>query len=114
MPYRNRVTPMGDIVAIPLRGAWTGNRGIVHTGHDIVRFHGGDHWITARCDSRAGTRSSGHLAALPGCSSTMKRSPSPPGTARLSRLLSTGPISGQSEARCSISLARYLRTKRSI
>jgi hypothetical protein len=46
MPYRNRVTPMGDIVAIPLRGAWTGNRGIVHSGHDIVRFHGGDHWIS--------------------------------------------------------------------
>jgi hypothetical protein len=46
MAYRNRVTPMGDIVAIPLRGAWAGNRGIVHSGHDIVRFHGGDHWIT--------------------------------------------------------------------
>lgn len=46
MPYRNRVTPLGDIVAIPLRGAWTGNRGILHSGHDIVRFHGGDHWIT--------------------------------------------------------------------
>jgi len=42
MPYRNRVTPLGDIVAIPLRGAWTGNRGVLHSGHDIVRFHGGD------------------------------------------------------------------------
>ena len=29
-PERNRVTPTGDIVAIPLRGAWTGNRGILH------------------------------------------------------------------------------------
>jgi hypothetical protein len=46
MPYRNRVTPLGDIVAIPLRGAWTGNRGNLHSGHDIVRFHGGDLWIT--------------------------------------------------------------------
>jgi len=46
MPYRNRVTPLGDIVAIPLRGAWTGNRGVLHSGHDIVRFHGGDLWIT--------------------------------------------------------------------
>ena len=46
MPYRNRVTPLGDIVAIPLRGAWTGNRGILHSGQDIVRFHGGDLWIT--------------------------------------------------------------------
>jgi hypothetical protein len=30
MPARNRVTPLGDIDAIPLRGAWTGNRGILH------------------------------------------------------------------------------------
>jgi hypothetical protein len=29
-----------------LRGAWTGNRGILHRGREIVRFHGGDLWIT--------------------------------------------------------------------
>ncbi|MEU8039766.1 hypothetical protein [Streptosporangium sp. NPDC049078] len=45
-PSCNRVTPMGDIVAISLRGAWTGNRGIVHSGERIVRFHAGDLWIT--------------------------------------------------------------------
>lgn len=45
-PARNRVTPTGEIVAIPLRGAWTGNRGILHRGRDIVRFHAGDLWIT--------------------------------------------------------------------
>ena len=45
-PARNRVTPTGDIEAIPLRGAWTGNRGILHRGTDIVRFHAGDLWIT--------------------------------------------------------------------
>lgn len=45
-PARNRVTPDGDIVAIPLRGAWTGNRGILHAGREIVRFHGGNLWIT--------------------------------------------------------------------
>lgn len=45
-PARNRVTPMGDIVAIPLRGAWTGNRGILHSGKEVVRFHAGDLWIT--------------------------------------------------------------------
>jgi hypothetical protein len=33
-------------VAIPLRGAWTGNRGILHRGRQIVRFHSGDLWIT--------------------------------------------------------------------
>jgi hypothetical protein len=46
MPMRNRVTPLGDIVAIELRGAWTGNRGILHVGHEIVRFHRSDLWIT--------------------------------------------------------------------
>jgi hypothetical protein len=45
-PARNRITPLGDIVAIPLRGAWTGNRGILHSGHKIVRFHASDLWIT--------------------------------------------------------------------
>lgn len=46
MPYRNRVTPMGDVEALPLRGAWTGNRGNLHTGHEVVRFHNGDKWVT--------------------------------------------------------------------
>jgi hypothetical protein len=45
-PARNRVTPLGDVVAIPLRGAWTGNRGILHSGREIVRFHASDLWIT--------------------------------------------------------------------
>lgn len=45
-PARNRVTPSGDIRAIPLRGAWTGNRGVLHAGHEIVRFHASDLWIT--------------------------------------------------------------------
>jgi hypothetical protein len=45
-PQRNRVTPAGEIVAIPLRGAWTGNRGIIHRDHEIVRFHAHDLWIT--------------------------------------------------------------------
>jgi hypothetical protein len=45
-PARNRVTPLGDIEAFPLRGAWTGNRGILHSGREIVRFHASDLWIT--------------------------------------------------------------------
>ncbi|SFW83132.1 hypothetical protein [Amycolatopsis australiensis] len=43
---RNRVTPAGEIVDIPLRGAWTGNRGVLHRGREIVRCHAGDLWIT--------------------------------------------------------------------
>jgi len=30
MPLQNRVTPFGEIVAIPERGTFTGNRGIIH------------------------------------------------------------------------------------
>jgi hypothetical protein len=48
----NRVTPTGDIKAIPLRGAWTGNRGILHCGRDIVRSHAGDLWITCALEFR--------------------------------------------------------------
>jgi hypothetical protein len=42
---QNRVTPLGDIEAFPLRGAFTGNRGRLHEGRRIVRFHAGDLWI---------------------------------------------------------------------
>jgi hypothetical protein len=52
MPDRNRVTPTGDIVAIPLRGAWTGNRGILHRGREVVRFHTSDLWITCALEFR--------------------------------------------------------------
>jgi len=30
MPLQNRVTPLGDIIATPERGSFTGNRGIIH------------------------------------------------------------------------------------
>jgi hypothetical protein len=45
-PKRNRVTPLGDIVAVPLRGAWCGNRGILHEGTEVRRFHASALWIT--------------------------------------------------------------------
>lgn len=46
MPAPNRVTPYGEIEAFPLRGAFTGNRGILHKDKRIVRFHAHDAWIT--------------------------------------------------------------------
>ncbi len=49
---RNRVTPMGDIVAIPLRGAWLGNRGILHRDTEVVRFHASALWITCALSHR--------------------------------------------------------------
>ena len=51
-PQQNRVTPPGEIVAIPLRGAWTGNRGVLHEGHEIVRSHASDLWITCALEFR--------------------------------------------------------------
>ena len=33
-------------MAIPLRGAFTGNRGILHEGREVVRFHQHDSWVT--------------------------------------------------------------------
>lgn len=44
-PHRNRVTPTGEIVAVPLRGAWTGNRGNLHRGTEIVRAWASPHWL---------------------------------------------------------------------
>ncbi|MFI5614828.1 hypothetical protein [Amycolatopsis sp. NPDC051903] len=46
------MTPRGEIVAIPLRGAWTGNRGILHSGRQIVRTHASDLWLTCRLEFR--------------------------------------------------------------
>jgi hypothetical protein len=53
---RNRVTPTGDIEAFPLRGAWTGNRGILHEGREITRFHASDLWITCALEFRGRRR----------------------------------------------------------
>lgn len=45
MPHQNRVDPFGDIVAIPQRGRWMGNRGVIHEGTTIVRPWQHKHWI---------------------------------------------------------------------
>ena len=45
-PARNRVTPSGKIVSAAGRGAWMGNRGRLHRGHEIVRNHQSKAWIT--------------------------------------------------------------------
>ena len=41
MPLQNRVTPTGDIVAVPARGLFMGNRGILH---DDARRLGRSRW----------------------------------------------------------------------
>src|SRR5690349_4103541 len=52
-PHQNRVTPTGEIVAIPLRGSWMGNRGILHddTGK-VIRNHASRRWITCALSFR--------------------------------------------------------------
>lgn len=52
-PARNRVTPRGEIIAVPGRGAWMGNRGRLHEGRgtrDIVRNYQSKAWITCRLE----------------------------------------------------------------
>jgi hypothetical protein len=49
---RNRVTPLGDLVAVELRGAWLGNRGVLHEGTEIVRFHRSQLWIVCALEHK--------------------------------------------------------------
>lgn len=66
-PMRNRVTPLGDIVAVEQRGAWLGNRGILHEGTEVVRYHRSELWITCRLQYRDWTLKQwqpGHFTVL--------------------------------------------------
>lgn len=48
-PAENRVTPTGEVIATPGRGAWMGNRGRLHDGsgsRTVVRHHQSRAWIT--------------------------------------------------------------------
>lgn len=60
MPYQNRVTPFGDIICDPHRGALTGNRGIIHDPatrslHRTRRWSS-KAWIYCLCDFRGRKR----------------------------------------------------------
>jgi hypothetical protein len=53
MALQNRVTPFGDIVAIPQRGTFTGNRGIIHdpaTRTLLKRRWTSRAWLICTCD----------------------------------------------------------------
>jgi len=51
MPYRNRVTPTGEIIATPSRGLFIGNRGVLHNSDgEIVRTFRGKRWIICLLD----------------------------------------------------------------
>jgi hypothetical protein len=58
MPLQNRVTPLGELVAVPERGLVYGNRGCLHdeTGR-IRRRYDGKRWIACRLRFRGWHRS---------------------------------------------------------
>ncbi len=57
MPRRNRVTPTGALIATPARGAWMGNRGVLHDdAGNIVRESAGRLWICCRLEFRGRRR----------------------------------------------------------
>ena len=46
MPLQNRVTPFGDLIAVPERGLMFGNRGLLHNRErQIVRYSQVRRWI---------------------------------------------------------------------
>jgi hypothetical protein len=59
MPLQNRVTPFGDIVAIPQRGMFTGNRGIIHdpaTKTLLRKRWTSRAWLICRCEYKGRRR----------------------------------------------------------
>jgi hypothetical protein len=47
MPLQNRISPFSTLTATPERGAWTGNRGVIHNAEkEIIRNHAVKYWIT--------------------------------------------------------------------
>ena len=57
MPLRNRVTPLGELVADPARGLVYGNRGCLHDASGQVRrHHAGRRWIACRLEFRGRRR----------------------------------------------------------
>ncbi|HST26665.1 MAG TPA: hypothetical protein VLJ76_11825 [Gaiellaceae bacterium] len=58
MPLRNRVTPLGELVADPARGLVYGNRGCLHDDQGrIRRRYNGKLWISCRLEFKGWRRS---------------------------------------------------------
>ncbi|HEY4064313.1 MAG TPA: hypothetical protein VGM30_20550 [Puia sp.] len=54
---QNRVDPFGAIITTPARGAWTGNRGVLHNaGQQILRPFRLKAWITCRLEFKGRKR----------------------------------------------------------
>jgi hypothetical protein len=58
VPLRNRVTPLGELVADPARGLVYGNRGCLHDAEGRIRLrYAGRRWIACRLEFRGRRRS---------------------------------------------------------
>ncbi|MEL6793083.1 MAG: hypothetical protein AAFP78_06500 [Pseudomonadota bacterium] len=44
-PLPNRMTPWGEEIAASARGGWVGNRGVIHSGHSIVKRSTTRGWV---------------------------------------------------------------------
>jgi hypothetical protein len=54
---RNRVTPLGELVADPARGLVYGNRGCLHDAHGVIRRrYAGRRWIACRLEFKGWER----------------------------------------------------------
>jgi hypothetical protein len=63
MPFQNRVTPLGELVATPERGLVYGNRGRLHDEHGIIRRQWRvKRWISCRLEFRGRRRPGGPMA----------------------------------------------------
>ena len=86
-PLQNRVTPFGDVVAIPQRGLYTGNRGIIHepaTKMLLGRRWTSKAWLVCVLDYEGRRRELMGGAAGPSSSISMKLWRLPPVTGRAS------------------------------
>jgi len=63
MPFQNRVTPFGQLVATPERGLVYGNRGRLHDEHGVIlRQWQVKRWISCRLEFRGRYRAGGPMA----------------------------------------------------
>jgi hypothetical protein len=63
MPFQNRVTPFGELIATPERGLVYGNRGRLHDEHGVIRRQWQvQRWISCRLEFRGRYRAGGPMA----------------------------------------------------
>ena len=58
MPLQNRVNPFSTLNSTPERGAWTGNRGVIHNERkEIIKNYAVKYWITCLLEYKGARRS---------------------------------------------------------